>query len=284
MSLYKAELPFDLLYSGKVRDTYQIGKEKLLMIATDRLSAYDVVFEDPIPKKGEVLTDLTYFWMKKTEHIIENHLISRADFLNEEYAKRSLVVKKSKPILIECIVRGYLAGSAYKEYKQTGMVCGNKLESGLEFASKLKEPIFTPSTKAEKGIHDENINGEKAKQLIGEKTFETVKQKSLELYKFAQRYSEKKGIILADTKFEFGFYNGKIILIDEILTPDSSRYWPIENYEVGKNPESLDKQYVRDYVSGLGWNKKPPAPRLPKQVIEETTRRYLDIRKRLIEG
>lgn len=269
---------------GKVRDIFDLG-DKLVIIATDRISVFDVILPDPIPYKGIVLTQLTKFWCEYLKDVIENHVISfGVDTLPEEFQKqrdilelRTMVVKKTKVLPIECIVRGYLSGSGWKEYKQSETVCGIKLPKGLKESSKLPEPIFTPSTKAEVG-HDENITFEKTAELIGKDKAEFIKQKSIELYKKAAEYAESRGIIIADTKFEFGVdKNGKIILIDEILTPDSSRFWPKDKYEEGKPQPSLDKQYVRDYTESTGWNKTYPGPNLPENVIEATSQKYQQI-------
>ncbi|MBN2478033.1 phosphoribosylaminoimidazolesuccinocarboxamide synthase [Candidatus Micrarchaeota archaeon] len=276
--VYETNLNYPLIHRGKVRDTYDLG-ENLLMIATDRLSAFDVVFKQPIPKKGEVLTQLSKFWFEKTNHIIKNHVIHNKfpeDF-PEEMKRRSMVTLKAKPLKIECVVRGYLTGSGYKEYSKTGEVCGIKLPEGLKNGSKLENPIFTPATKAETG-HDINIDEQQAKEIVGNDTFEFAKNKAVELYKFGRDYVLERGLVLADTKFEFGIFNEEIILIDEILTPDSSRYWLKSDYEKGKLL-SLDKQYVRDYLETLDWNKQPPAPTLPPEVISKTTERYLQAYK-----
>lgn len=269
---------------GKVRDIFDLG-DKLVIVATDRISVFDVVLPDPIPYKGVVLTQLTKFWCEYLKDIIENHIISfGVDGLPKEFKKykdildlRTMVVKKAKVLPVECIVRGYLSGSGWKEYKQSETVCGIKLPKGLKESSKLPEPIFTPSTKAEVG-HDENITFEKAAELIGKDKAEFIKQKSIELYKKAAEYAELRGIIIADTKFEFGVdKDGKIILIDEILTPDSSRFWPKDKYKEGKPQPSLDKQYVRDYTESTGWNKTYPGPNLPPEVIETTSKKYREI-------
>lgn len=266
---------------GKVRDTYELG-DNLLMVASDRLSAFDVVFNEGIPNKGRVLNTLSAFWFRKTEGIIENHLVSTE--MPEElpgYLKgRSMVVKKAKPIMLECVVRGYLTGSGWKEYQKTGSVCGIELEEGLKNGSMIKEPIFTPSTKAETG-HDINVTEEKAAEIIGKDTLEAVKEKAMEIYRFGRDYALERGLVLADTKLEFGHNpEGKIILIDEILTPDSSRYWLKEEYDKG-NLVSLDKQFVRDYLEKTGWNKQPPPPPLPEDVVRKTSERYLRAYKML---
>ncbi len=246
------------------------------MVSTDRLSAFDVVFKEGIPNKGRVLNTISVFWFKKTEGIIENHMIT-TDIpagLPDYLRGRSMVVKKATPVLLECVVRGHLTGSGWKEYQKTGSVCGIELEEGLQNGSRIKEPIFTPSTKAETG-HDENITEEKAAEIVGKTTFEFVRKKALKLYKFGRDYAFDRGLVLADTKFEFGYSpEGRIILIDEILTPDSSRYWLKDEYEKGKLV-SLDKQFVRDYLEETDWNKKPPPPPLPADVIQKTSERYL---------
>ena len=274
---------------GKVRDIFDLG-DKLVIVTTDRISVFDVVLDDPIPYKGVVLTQLTKFWSEFLKDVIENHIIEfGVDNLSKEFVEhkdilqdRTMVVKKAKVLPIECIVRGYLSGSGWKEYQKTQSVCGIKLPSGLKESEKLPQPIFTPSTKADVG-HDENINFEKAAEIIGKDKAEFIKQKSIELYKKAASYAETKGIIIADTKFEFGIdeKTGKIILIDEILTPDSSRFWPKDKYEVGKSQPSFDKQYVRDYTESTGWNKTYPGPKLPEEVIKNTTEKYLEIYKLL---
>lgn len=260
---------------GKVRDTYQVD-DNILMVATDRLSAFDVVFKEGIPNKGRVLNTLSAFWFGKTTDIIENHLISTdvPPNLPDYLEGRSMVVKKATPIMLECVVRGYLTGSGWKEYQKSGTVCGIKLPEGMKNGSRIEEPIFTPSTKAETG-HDENIDEKKAADIIGKPTLDFVKEKSLELYKFGRDYALERGLVLADTKFEFGYDpEGKIILIDEILTPDSSRYWLKDEYDQG-NLLSLDKQFVRDYLEKTSWNKQPPPPPLPTEVIQKTSERYL---------
>jgi len=284
-----------LLARGKVRDVYDAG-DKVVLVATDRLSAFDVVFEDPIPQKGAVLNQIAAFWFEKTKGIVENHFISTdvstypkpfSDY-PELLKSRSSLVKKTAPIRLECVVRGYLSGSGWSSYRDSGEVCGIKLRPGLKESERLDEPIFTPTTKAEVG-HDEPVTEKNAKEIVGStETFETLKDYSIKLYKFASDYAAKKGIIIADTKFEFGYLggdsieaDGKIILIDEALTPDSSRFWPAELYAPGSNPPSYDKQFVRDYVSSIGWNKKPPAPRLPQNVIDRTTQKYLEAYEKL---
>lgn len=273
-----------LLGKGKVRDTYVFGNQ-LLMVATDRLSAFDVVFKEGIPRKGDVLNQLSIFWFMKTMHIIGNHFITDAvpEGLPSYLQRRSMIVRRASPIRLECVVRGYVTGSAWKEYQAKGSVCGIKLPKGLKNGSELPEPIFTPTTKAEAG-HDENVDEQAARRMVGDETFDFVKKKSIELYRFAKAHAGVCGLVLADTKFEFGHYEdmGKksIILIDEALTPDSSRYWLKESYDRGIL-ESLDKQYVRDYLEKTGWNKSPPPPPLPAEVIQKTTERYLQAYKML---
>ncbi len=284
-TITQTNLDLELLGKGKVRDTYVLDNERLLMIASDRLSAFDVVFNEGIPRKGEVLTKLSVFWFNKTKNILKNHLLS-TEIPNAmpEYLKgRTMVVKKATPIALECVVRGYLTGSGLKDYQKTGSVCGIELPKGLKNGSELPEPLFTPSTKAKTG-HDENISGNTAQEIVGEETFNTVKEKSLELYKFAKQHALECGLVLADTKFEFGYMENKgkrnIILIDEALTPDSSRYWLKEKYDQGIL-ESLDKQFVRNYLETLNWNKSPPPPKLPAEVIKKTTERYLEAYQKL---
>lgn len=272
----KLDLP--LLRKGKVRDTYII-ENSLLMVATDRLSAFDVVFKEGIPRKGEVLNRLSIFWFQRTSDMIKNHFVTDAipAALPTYLQGRSMIVENAEPLKLECVVRGYITGSAWKEYQKSGTVCGIKLQAGLKNGSELHEPIFTPSTKAEAG-HDENINETQAKNIVGEEAYETVRKKSIELYNFAKKHALRSGLVLADTKFEFGYSktNGRndIILIDEALTPDSSRYWLKESYDKGVL-ESLDKQFVRDYLEKTNWNKSPPPPPLPHDVVQKTSERYL---------
>jgi len=270
------------LHQGKVRDIYDIDASTMLLIATDRLSAFDVILPTPIKDKGAILTEIANFWFKKLAHIIPNHLTSInpnsvvSDPAEEaQLGKRALVVKKLKPLPIEAIVRGYLAGSGWKEYKTSGTVCGIQLPAGLHEASKLPLPIFTPSSKADVGDHDENITLEKCAALLGKELADKVAKVSLRLYQEAAEYALTRGIIIADTKFEFGLdASGELYLIDEVLTPDSSRFWPADQYVVGKNPPSFDKQYVRDWLEASGWDKTPPAPVLPDDVAEKTSEKY----------
>jgi len=273
--------------SGKVREMFDL-KEHLLMVATDRLSAFDVILPDPIPKKGEVLTQLSAFWFSQLQDVVENHLISShiedfpssLDPFKEQLAGRSMLVRKCEPLPIECVVRGYLAGSGWKEYQTNSTICGIQLASGMKEAEELAEPIFTPSTKATEG-HDENINFQQAVKLVGEEVAEQVRTLSLALYKHARDHAKERGIIICDTKFEFGLIGSKIILIDEALTPDSSRFWPADQYQPGKSQPSFDKQFVRDYLATLDWDKTPPGPQLPESIITATSQLYLEAYYRL---
>ena len=273
---------------GKVRDIYDLG-DTLLIVATDRISAFDVVLPNAVPEKGRVLTQISKFWFAQTEKIVKNHLLSTVvkDFPAacrphaEILDGRSMLVKKTKPLPVECVVRGYLSGSGLKEYKAGGSVCGIKLPVGLTEASRLPEPIFTPSTKAEVGEHDLNINFETVVGLVGKATADKIKAYTLAVYKKACEIAESRGIIIADTKLEFGIYNNEIILIDEVLTPDSSRFWPKSSYQVGVSQKSFDKQFVRDYLLALKWNQKPPAPALPDDVVKKTSEKYLEVLKLL---
>ena len=272
-----------LLKRGKVRDVYDLD-DKLLIVATDRISAFDVILPNGIPGKGEVLTQISLFWFEKTKDIIQNHIISG---LMDDYPsslkkfdsllnKRSMLVKKTDPILIECIVRGYISGSGWVEYNQTGKICGIELPKNLKESQKLEEPIFTPSTKAESG-HDQNITFEQMCEMIGDNLASEIKKTSLAIYNKASQYALEKGIIIADTKMEFGIYNGKLMLIDELLTPDSSRFWLVSDYKVGQSQDSFDKQIVRDYLLTLDWNKTYPGPILPPHIVEKTAKRYREI-------
>ena len=269
------------LNRGKVRDLYDLG-DSLLIVTSDRISVFDVILPDAITNKGIMLTKLSTFWFNQLSDIVENHLItSDINEMPESVQKhhdvlegRVMQVKKAKPFPVECIVRGYLTGSGYKDYQNTGSVCGIKLVDGLVNSSKLPEIIFTPSTKAELGEHDENINFEQMIELVGEEHAQELKRLSIEVFKRGMEVAEEKGIIIADTKFEFGLYDGKIILIDEVLTPDSSRFWPKDSYAAGKNQDSFDKQYVRDFYDQLGWNKKSPAPSIPDDIKKKTSEKY----------
>ena len=272
-----------LLHSGKVRDVYQYGQDKLLIVATDRISAFDYILKPNVIDKGKILHKISMFWFDFVQSIIPNHIITgNFDEFPEELKQyeflkdRSMIVKKAKRIDIECIVRGYLAGSGWKEYQKSQTVCGIKLPAGLQQSSKLPEPIFTPSTKADDGEHDENISFEQTEKLIGNDLAAQISEISITLYKKVSEYCATRGIILADTKLEFGIYDGKLILIDEIFTPDSSRFWEKEKYEVGKSQDSLDKQFVRDYLEKIKWNKQPPVPVLPQDIIEKTKEKYIE--------
>ncbi|MGI9308555.1 MAG: phosphoribosylaminoimidazolesuccinocarboxamide synthase [Gammaproteobacteria bacterium] len=292
-ALYESNLSaLTRISQGKVRDIYDVDDDNLLIVTSDRLSAFDVVLPDPIPGKGAVLTELSNFWFDKTAHIIENHLSNRP--LEEvvtdpaernTIASRSIVVRKLKPLPIEAVVRGYLIGSGWKDYQKTGAVCGIELPAGLEMAAKLPEPIFTPATKAEVGEHDENISFEETRQLIGHELAERVRDLSIQIYKFGAEYALKHGIIIADTKFEFGLDNdGKLYLIDEVLTPDSSRFWPADQYTTGISPPSFDKQFVRDYLETLDWDKTAPGPDLPNDVAQKTADKYRQAMEQITAG
>jgi phosphoribosylaminoimidazole-succinocarboxamide synthase len=265
---------------GKVRDIYDLG-DKLLIVATDRLSAFDVILPTPIPDKGRVLTQLSLFWFELLKDVIPNHVLSATDFpapfdaYREELAGRSMVVRKTKPLPIECVVRGYVSGSGWKDYSATGKICGIELPPGLRESQRLQVPIFTPSTKAAAG-HDENISFEQARGLIGDETATKVRAASIALYQLAAAYAEARGILLADTKFEFGLLNGQLVWIDEALTPDSSRFWPAAQYRSGGPQPSFDKQFVRDYLESIRWNKTPPGPELPAEVVSATRDKYLE--------
>jgi phosphoribosylaminoimidazole-succinocarboxamide synthase len=278
------------LKSGKVREVFDLA-DVLLFVATDRISAFDVILPNPIPDKGRVLTALSEFWFPKTSHIVENHFLtsdfdrivaqaSRLRSFVDQLRGRSMLVRKCQPLPVECVVRGYLAGSGLKEYKQTRMVCGHRLPDGLVESSQLPCPIFTPATKAETG-HDENIDFARCATIIGRPLAEKVRDISLALYSFARDYAAQRGIIIADTKFEFGLDGGKLLLIDEALTPDSSRFWPAATYAPGKPQPSFDKQFVRDYLETLAWDKTPPGPLLPDDVIRKTTEKYVEALTRL---
>ncbi len=277
-----------LLNRGKVRDIYEVDGEKLLIVTTDRLSAFDVVLPTPIPGKGQVLTSVSNFWFEKLKHIVPNQLTGVApesvvaDDEKNQVAGRALVVKRLKPLPIEAIVRGYLVGSGWKEYQKNQSVCSIPLPAGLREADKLPQPLFTPSTKAEVGAHDENISFAKAEELLGKELAAKVQEVAIALYREAAEYAATKGIIIADTKFEFGLDDaGTLYIIDEALTPDSSRFWPADQYQPGANPPSFDKQYVRDWLESIGWNKKPPAPELPADVAARTGEKYREALDRL---
>jgi len=284
-----------LFARGKVRDTFDLG-ERLLMVASDRISAYDVVMPNGIPGKGKILTQLSAFWFGQTSSVVPNHLIAVADeaspagwgkglpISEEEWALlsgRTMLVKKAERIDIECVVRGYLAGSAWEEYSGSGTVCGLTLPAGLRQSEKLPEPIFTPATKAFRG-HDENISFERMAELVGGELASKLRTYSLAIYRFAETRARVRGIIIADTKMEFGLLDGKIILIDELLTPDSSRFWPASDYQVGVSPPSFDKQFLRDWLCSSGWNKEPPAPQLPPEIVAKTAKKYQEAYRRLV--
>ena len=268
------------LYQGKVRDTYDLGEGLLLMVATDRISAFDVVLPTGIPEKGAVLCQISEFWFNKTAHIIPNHFVSlatdRSDLdLSHEIARRAMVVKRAERIDVECIVRGFITGSAWSEYRRSGTVAGQPMPEGLRDGDMFPEPLFTPSTKAEEG-HDENITVAQMEDLVGNELTERLSQASIDVYATARDYAKEKGIIIADTKFEFGIIDGEISLIDEVLTPDSSRFWDMDGYAPGKSQPSYDKQFVRDWLDDAGWDHEPPAPELPGDVVASTAERYLE--------
>lgn len=273
-----------LFKKGKVRDVYDLG-DFFLIVATDRLSAFDIIMAQGIPFKGKVLTKISEFWFNLVENIVENHLVTTnvnqfpevcKPYL-EQLKDRSMLCKKANVVPIESVVRGYISGSGWVDYKNSGTICGIKLPDGLGESEKLSQPLFTPATKAEIGLHDENISEEQAKKIVGAETIDIIKSKTIKIYETASEYALQKGIIIADTKMEFGFYNDKIILIDELLTPDSSRFWPLSKYEAGRGQESYDKQFVRDYLLSINFNKQPPPPELPQEVIEKTSEKYLDV-------
>lgn len=274
----------NLVKRGKVRDIYDVG-EYFLIVSTDRLSAFDVIMGQGIPYKGEVLTRISKFWFEFSKDIIPNHVVSTnlKEFPSEclEYEKdlkgRSMLVKKAEVIPIECIVRGYISGSGWNDYKKNGRISGINLPQGLVESEKFPEPLFTPSTKAEIGLHDENISAEEAEKIIDKTTVEKIKKATLDVYKSAADFALSKGIIIADTKMEFGFYNGEVILVDELLTPDSSRFWPLDKYKKGRSQESYDKQFVRDYLLSINFNKQPPPPVLPEEIISKTSEKYLEV-------
>jgi len=281
-------LPF--LHRGKVRDIYAVGDDKLLVIQTDRLSAFDVILDDPIPNKGKILTAMSNFWFKKYADLMPNHEtgLQPEDVVAPEERPlvegRAIVVRKLKPLGIEAIVRGYLIGSGWKDYQKTGKVCGIELPAGLKEAEKLPQVLFTPSTKAPAGAHDENISFEEAEKIVGKEVAATVRDYAIKLYSAAAEYAATRGIIIADTKFEFGQdADGKVYLIDEILTPDSSRFWPVSSYQVGMSPPSFDKQFVRDWLESQPWNKQAPAPRVPQDVLDQTSAKYAEALRLLTE-
>lgn len=283
-STYSAVIPaLNLIKQGKVRDIYDMGNS-YLMVTSDRISAFDVIMDQPIPDKGVVLTQISLYWFELMKNLVPNHIITgNADEFpaicqpyREQLRGRSILVKKCAPLAIECVVRGYITGSGWKSYKTDGTVCGIRLPDGLLESAQLPEPVFTPSTKEELGAHDENIDFATAAKIVGRDTAEKVRDLSLAIYKQGAEIAAKRGIIIADTKFEFGLYNGEIILIDEVLTPDSSRFWPAGKYEAGHGQESFDKQYLRDYLESIDWNKQPPPPPLPGDVIQKTRAKYVE--------
>jgi len=287
-SLMQAKLSLPLLHRGKVRDIFDIDEKHMLIVTTDRLSAFDVVFDEPIPEKGKILTSIANYWFKKTNHIIQNHLteININEVLSykesEQLKDRAIVVKKLKPIPIEAVVRGYLIGSGWKEYTNTGAVCGIRLPKQMRLAEKLDQAIFTPSSKADVGKHDENISFIETKNIVGEELATQIKNTSIRLYDFASKHSIRRGIIIADTKFEFGLDNeGQLTLMDEVLTPDSSRFWTLQDYKPGLSPKSFDKQIIRDYLETLDWNKAPPAPIIPESIMAQTAQKYKAIQSKL---
>jgi len=290
--LFESQLSnLSLIQRGKVRDIYAVDEQQMLIVATDRLSAFDVVLPTPIPDKGTVLTAVSNFWFDFIKDSVFNHLsemrledLPLSDSEYQQIQGRSVIVKRLKPLPIEAIVRGYLAGSGWKDYQRSGAVCGIELPQGLRLADKLEQAIYTPSSKAAVGQHDENIDFSDTVKLVGEQLAHQVREVSLDIYHRARNYAATRGIIIADTKFEFGVDSeGKLVLIDEVLTPDSSRFWPIEQYEVGISPPSFDKQFVRDYLETLDWDKKPPAPTLPPDIIEKTAEKYREARAKLLQ-
>jgi phosphoribosylaminoimidazole-succinocarboxamide synthase len=271
-----------LLSQGKVRDIYEAGEDRLLMVTSDRISTYDVVHPTPIPDKGRVLTGLSVFWFGQTEGICPNHLVSFTD-VPEEARARAMLVERLEMVPVECVVRGYITGSGWKDYQETGAVCGIELPEGLRESEQLPEPIFTPATKAEVGDHDENVDFDRAAEIVGDRELlEELRRLSIALYEHGANHARERGIILADTKFEFGRRaDGTIVLGDEVMTPDSSRFWPADGYEPGRSQPSFDKQYVRDWASGSGWDKSPPAPELPDEVVRGTRQRYVEAYERI---
>ena len=279
-----------LIHQGKVRDIYSLDHDHLLIITSDRISAFDVVFDDPIIDKGKVLTEVSNFWLEKTQPIVANHLsdLSLDNYLPNDQitaiADRYVIAKKLKPIAIEAIVRGYLIGSGWKDYRKDSSVCGIRLPENLQLAQKLPEPIFTPSTKAAVGDHDVNVSLKEAEEIVGKDLANQVADISLQVYKYAADYALERGIIIADTKFEFGLdENNNVVLMDEVLTPDSSRFWSLKDYQVGTSPTSFDKQIIRDYLETLDWNKQPPGPKLPEEIVQKTANKYKEIKAILCE-
>ncbi|HAT38164.1 MAG TPA: phosphoribosylaminoimidazolesuccinocarboxamide synthase [Gemmatimonadetes bacterium] len=290
--VHESKLPLPLLHRGKVRDVYEVDSETLLMIASDRVSAFDVVLPQPIPHKGEVLTQITAWWLDQLDDRLSHHLIAvdperiierhpELASTRNQWARRAMLVHRTDPVLVECVVRGYISGSAWKEYKHSGTLAGEPLAQGLQESQRLDPAIFSPATKAQQGEHDENITYGQTMEILGAELAERLKQLSLEIYGFGRDVAEQSDIILADTKFEFGHKNGELLLIDEVLTPDSSRFWPKESYGVGRGQPSLDKQPVRDWLETLDWDKSPPPPDLPEEVVLESSERYKDVFQRL---
>jgi phosphoribosylaminoimidazole-succinocarboxamide synthase len=277
------------VYSGKVRDIYDAGDDRLLMITSDRISAFDVIMNEPVPTKGRVLTAMTAFWLDHLRDVCGNHLLSTsladapAAAQRPEWEGRAMVCRRADMLPVECIVRGYLSGSAWKEYRASGTMHGTTLPSGLQESDQLPEPVFTPSTKADLGAHDENISFDQAVALVGRETAERARDVSLQLYQRGAEWAADRGIIIADTKFELGFIDGELVVCDEVLTPDSSRFWPAEDWKPGTTPPSFDKQPVRDYLEGLGWDKKPPPPPLPADVVSASSQRYRDAYERITD-
>ena len=290
--VHESKLPLPLLHRGKVRDVYEVDSETLLMIASDRVSAFDVVLPQPIPHKGEVLTQITAWWLDQLDDRLSHHLIAvdperiiarhpELASTRSQWARRAMLVHRTDPVLVECVVRGYISGSAWKEYKHSGTLAGEPLDQGLQESQRLDPAIFSPATKAQQGEHDENITFGQTMEILGGELAERLKQLSLEIYGFGRDVAEQSDIILADTKFEFGHKNGELLLIDEVLTPDSSRFWSKESYGVGRGQPSLDKQPVRDWLETLDWDKSPPPPDLPEDVVLESSERYKDVFQRL---
>jgi phosphoribosylaminoimidazole-succinocarboxamide synthase len=271
-----------LISQGKVRDVYAVGDDRLVMVASDRISTYDVVHPTPIPDKGRVLTGLSVFWFERTEDVCPNHLLSYTD-VPEDARARGMLVERLEMVPLECVVRGYITGSGWRDYRATGAVCGIPLPAGLEESERLPEPIFTPATKAEIGLHDQNVDFDRAAEIVGDRALvEELRRLSIELYRIGAGHARERGILLADTKFEFGLRpGGTIVLADEVLTPDSSRFWPAQGYEPGRPQPSFDKQYVRDWAAGSGWDKSPPAPPLPSEVVDGTRARYVEAYERI---
>ena len=292
-AIFESSIPgYPLIGRGKVRDIYSVDDDHLLIVTTDRLSAFDVVMPDPVPGKGEVLTQISLYWFRMMQNIIDNQLTSRTvddviedPALREQLRRRALVVKRLKPLPIEAVVRGYLIGSGWKDYQETGEVCGIPLPPGLRQAERLPETLFTPASKAESGAHDENITFEQVGELIGERLASRVRDVSIQIYEVAASHALQRGIIIADTKFEFGLdAESRLYLIDEVLTPDSSRFWPVDEYEVGISPPSFDKQFVRDYLETLDWDKTAPGPELPAEVIRKTSENYREALRQLTKA